>query len=169
MKVQKRKINTPSTLHYAHRAEAFLAHADGVTTYSELAEAIEFDGPLNGRQFGHILFCVYLSSPLLASRVMTKDGFHGQGYDWCVENFTHVVDAYEVVPEQAAVMEPLYPSIEVQLSGQDGNAFAILGRMERALRHEGLSKERIAEFHSEATASDYDHLLRTCARWVTVA
>lgn len=55
----------------------------------------------------------------------------------------------------------------VQLSGQDGNAFLILGRVKRAIvksNHPELAQA----FMDEATAGDYDHLLQTCIRYVTV-
>lgn len=61
-----------------------------------------------------------------------------------------------------------YPNVDVQLTGEDGNAFAILGRVQRALRREGVPATEVSEFFTEATAGDYDHLLATCARWVDV-
>jgi len=61
-----------------------------------------------------------------------------------------------------------YPEIEVQLTGQDGNAFMVLALVQKALRRAGVSKEEIAEFHAEATSGDYDHLLRTALSWVSV-
>lgn len=64
--------------------------------------------------------------------------------------------------------DPKYPEIEVQLTGTDGNAFAILGKMRSALRAGGVSKEEREEFQNEAMSGDYDNLLRTCMRWVTV-
>jgi len=63
--------------------------------------------------------------------------------------------------------EVRYPDVEVTLSGEDGNAFAILGRVQKALRRAGVAEEEVALFHEEATADDYDHLLRTAMRWVT--
>lgn len=57
--------------------------------------------------------------------------------------------------------------ITVQLSGQDGNAFAILGRVKNALIKNG-QKEDAEEFLKEATQGDYDHLLRTCMKYVDV-
>ena len=39
-----------------------------------------------------------------------------------------------------------HPGICVQLTGEDGNAFAILGRTARALRQAGLSKEEVDEY-----------------------
>ena len=64
--------------------------------------------------------------------------------------------------------EPKYPEIEVQLIGEDGNAFAILAKVKRAMRLGGVCKCQIEDFREEATSGDYDHLLRTCMKWVTV-
>lgn len=61
-----------------------------------------------------------------------------------------------------------YPNIAVQLVGNDGNAFAILGSVSRALRENGVSKEEIDSFYSEAANGDYDNLLQTCMKWVNV-
>ena len=64
-------------------------------------------------------------------------------------------------------MEPKY-AIEVQLTGRDGNAYAILGSVASALRKAGVDKAEIDEFRQEATSGDYGHLLRTCMSWVEV-
>jgi hypothetical protein len=68
------------------------------------------------------------------------------------------------MPEEPT--EPRYPDICVQLSGEDGNAFAILGRTTAALRSAGLGQEEIDQYYTEATSGDYDHLLQTTMRWV---
>ena len=60
-----------------------------------------------------------------------------------------------------------YPEIYVPLVGEDGNAYAILARVSKALKRAGVSKEEVAEFHAEATSGDYDHLLRTVISWVS--
>lgn len=60
---------------------------------------------------------------------------------------------------------PRYPEVRVELVGQDGNAFAILGRVSKALRREGIDPK---PFMDEATSGDYDHLLQTCMNWVSV-
>ena len=49
----------------------------------------------------------------------------------------------------------------VRLAGEDGNAFAILGRVRRAMRVAGWPKAAIDAFLAEATSGDYDHLLAT--------
>lgn len=56
----------------------------------------------------------------------------------------------------------------VQLTGTDGNAFAILGKVTTALRRAGASPEYVKQFTAEATAGDYDHLLATAMRYVDV-
>jgi hypothetical protein len=62
--------------------------------------------------------------------------------------------------------QPRYPDVQVQLSGEDGNAFAILGRTAGALRAAGVAQEEIDAYFAEATSGDYDHLLQTTIRWV---
>lgn len=66
-------------------------------------------------------------------------------------------------------MEPRYPNVKVQLTGQDGNAFAILGAVSKALKRAGASTEEQKDFYNEATSDDYDHLLQTCTTWVEVS
>jgi len=60
---------------------------------------------------------------------------------------------------------PRYPDVHVQLVGEDGNAFAILGRVRKALKRAGHGSAG-DEFTAEATSGNYDHLLQTCMRWV---
>ena len=62
----------------------------------------------------------------------------------------------------------LHPDIEVQLTGNDGNAFAILGACRQAARRAGLEQSEIDKFMDEAREGDYDHLLRTCMKWFDV-
>ena len=64
-----------------------------------------------------------------------------------------------------ANMEKKKPT--VKLLGEDGNAFAILGRVNRALNSAGLSEEAKA-FMKEATSGNYDHLLATVCKYVNV-
>jgi len=55
----------------------------------------------------------------------------------------------------------------VQIIGKDSNAFAILGYVHRCI----LSSNRpelADDFMREATAGDYNHLLITCMRYVTI-
>ena len=66
--------------------------------------------------------------------------------------------------------EPKYPDIEVQLTGTDGNAFAIIGKVRRALSNAAyVSRDDVDTYVSEAMSGDYDHLLRTTMAWVSVS
>ena len=56
----------------------------------------------------------------------------------------------------------------VKLIGEDGNAFAIMGRVQSALRKAGYSKEEIDKYHEEATSGSYEHLLSVTTKWVDV-
>jgi hypothetical protein len=62
-----------------------------------------------------------------------------------------------------------YPEVQVQLTGEDGNAFAILGAVSDALKRAGVDKAERDAFFAEATAGDYDALLRTAMNWVVVS
>lgn len=59
-------------------------------------------------------------------------------------------------------------NIKVALVGEDGNAFAILARVRKAMVKHGVSKEEIAEFSDKAMEGDYDHLLRVVMDYVDV-
>ncbi len=61
-----------------------------------------------------------------------------------------------------------YPQIEVQLTGNDGNAFAIMGAVSKALRKGGVDAEEIKKYTDESMSGDYDNLLCTAMNWVTV-
>ena len=63
-------------------------------------------------------------------------------------------------------MEIKFPEIKVHLSGEDGNAFAIIGRVSQEMRSGGVSQKDIIEFRNEAMAGDYDHLLQTVMKTV---
>lgn len=62
-----------------------------------------------------------------------------------------------------------YPDIEVQLTGTDGNAFALMGVVGSALRRNKVPKDEIDKFYKEAMSGDYNNLLRTCTEWVNVS
>jgi hypothetical protein len=63
-------------------------------------------------------------------------------------------------------MEVKYPDVKVQLVGEDGNAFFILGKVGKALRRAGVPDDEVKQFFDEAKSGDYDHLLQTCMKWV---
>ena len=59
-------------------------------------------------------------------------------------------------------------AIRVPLIGEDGNAFAVMGAVQRALRKAGASKDEINQYLKDAMSGDYDNLLRTTMEWVEV-
>lgn len=65
-------------------------------------------------------------------------------------------------------MEPRYPDITVQLTGEDGNVFSIMGRCRQALRRAGVEKSEVDMFLKEITAGDYNHALNTVREWFDV-
>ena len=67
----------------------------------------------------------------------------------------------------ANIKNPRYPNIHVRLVGEDGNAFGILGRVQRSLRLANVPEDKIKEFLKEAMSGDYNHLLCTVMDWVS--
>lgn len=64
---------------------------------------------------------------------------------------------------------PRYPDVHVQLTGQDGNAFAIIARVRNTLRRE-VDRLAAEEFAEQALqAESYDGVLRLCMTWVDVS
>lgn len=59
--------------------------------------------------------------------------------------------------------------IEVQLTGNDGNAFAVMAQVNRALRNAGATPEELDQYQQESMSGDYDNLLRVAMKWVEVA
>ncbi len=57
------------------------------------------------------------------------------------------------------------PRPTIRLSGSDGNCFAILGVMKKALVKAGWNSTQVAEFLAEAMDGDYDELLVTCCKY----
>ena len=60
-----------------------------------------------------------------------------------------------------------YDEIEVPLTGEDGNAFFIIGRTRAALKRGGVPASEIDEFQADAMSGDYDHVLQTVMKWVS--
>lgn len=95
-------------------------------------------------------------------------------YFWTtvVYRFSHerlILKRSETTIERARPMTTRrFPNIAVLLVGHDGNAFSILGRCQRAMREAGLDAATQFAFTTEATAGNYDNLLRTVMSWFAV-
>lgn len=81
------------------------------------------------------------NDPKVAAWLRELRGFHGNG-------------------EERAMSETT-KKVPMRLVGEDGNAFAIIGRFQREARRSGWTSDEIAAVVKEATAGDYDHLLAT--------
>jgi hypothetical protein len=55
---------------------------------------------------------------------------------------------------------------EVELVGEDGNAFSILGRVKKALRRAGNDDAVVDSYLEQAMSGDYDHLLAVTLAFV---
>jgi hypothetical protein len=60
-----------------------------------------------------------------------------------------------------------FPEVSVKLVGEDGNAFAILGRVKKALRRAKVDKDQIEAYFKDAMSGDYNHLLRVTMETVS--
>lgn len=61
-----------------------------------------------------------------------------------------------------------YPHITVQLTGNDGNAFSIMGQVTKAMKQGGCTKQQCDEYMTEAMSGDYNNLLQVSMATVTV-
>ena len=58
-----------------------------------------------------------------------------------------------------------YKKVSVELIGQDGDAFAIMGRVIRAMKKADIPKEIRNEYRREAMSGDYSHLIYTTLQY----
>ena len=63
---------------------------------------------------------------------------------------------------------PKYPNVivEMDIDGPDGNAFAIMAKVTKALRNAGATKEEISQYTMDSMSGDYDNLLAMADKWV---
>jgi len=68
------------------------------------------------------------------------------------------------------MMQTRYPDaiVSVDLTGPNGNAFAILGATKKALDEIGATPHEVAIYLNDATSGDYDHLLDVTRQWVSL-
>jgi hypothetical protein len=75
----------------------------------------------------------------------------------------------EILDENGTLSRTRFPDVSVRLIGEDGNVFAIIGRVCRALRKGGATDEDVKAFTDEVTsAGSYDEALVVVMRWVDV-
>lgn len=57
---------------------------------------------------------------------------------------------------------------KVRLIGENGNAFAVLGKVSKALKSAGADKEYIDQYLKKAMDGDYNHLLGVTMEYIDV-
>ena len=89
-------------------------------------------------------------------------------------------DAYKIYsgkpsPKKKLIKKTVVPSKsypfkkpKVKLTGGDGNAFVIIGKVSNALAKAGL-RDQVPKFQKEAMSGDYDNVLRTAARYADIS
>lgn len=70
------------------------------------------------------------------------------------------------IPKEAP--KPLYPGVEVSLVNVDGNALMLHAHVSAALKEAGVPHSERNKFFVELTSGNYDNVLATIYRWVTV-
>lgn len=60
------------------------------------------------------------------------------------------------------------PTVIVELRGTDGNAFAIMGRVKRALRTAGADEEYVNRYLQESMKGDYHNLLKIAKEYANL-
>lgn len=63
---------------------------------------------------------------------------------------------------------PICKDVAVCLTMVDGNAFAIMGTVSKAMKRAKVPQETIDAYMKEAKSGDYDNLLQTTMRYVEV-
>jgi len=64
---------------------------------------------------------------------------------------------------------PKFPHIKVKLTGHDGNAYAIMGRVSAALKKHNVPKSEIDRYLADSMSGDYDNLLRVATQTVKIS
>jgi hypothetical protein len=95
--------------------------------------------------------------------------------DWATDNVdgddSFDYDTAYVMTELDEETEELEmtPKFDIEVQLNDGNAFFILGTMQKALRNAGATPDEVQEFMNTATEGDYDNLLRTCMEYANIS
>ena len=71
----------------------------------------------------------------------------------------------KIRPKEKQMLKSEYQKPKCRLTGEDGNAFAVLGRVMQALKKAGQG-HLIGEMTKKAISGDYNHLLATVQEYV---
>lgn len=87
-------------------------------------------------------------------------------YVWCEDIEKAVVDAIKELSQVGAVVKKIKRKV-YSLSNIDGNAFAIMGYVSKALK-ETSNDDIVQKYQAEAMSSDYEHLVKVSLDYLEV-
>lgn len=61
-----------------------------------------------------------------------------------------------------------YPNITVILTGTDSHPFSIISEVSFALKKHKVPLAEVEQFRAEALSGDYNHVIQTAMKWVSV-
>ena len=61
---------------------------------------------------------------------------------------------------------PIFQSVHLDITGEDGNAFMIMAVVLKCLLQSGYSKNELEELQKEMMSSDYDHLCQIARKYI---
>ena len=64
--------------------------------------------------------------------------------------------------------EPLFSSVVIDISGPDGNAFAIIAIVMNCLKQCGYSKEEMDKIKKDMMSKDYNYLCSVASKYVSL-
>ncbi len=62
----------------------------------------------------------------------------------------------------------LFPTITIDVTGPQGNAYCIMGIICNLLKEIGYTKEQINDIVADMTSSDYEHLINVARKYVVI-
>lgn len=126
------------------------------------------NGCPEGHLGSHKMSCEWAGQLFYQHREVRVLGVSPSDRRVCIEYADPADGGHEHVPA-ASVGHVRYPDVHVQLSGDDGHIFYILGRVRRALGKAGYSPAVKDEMFADVASSEsYQDALTRVRKWVTV-
>ena len=66
------------------------------------------------------------------------------------------------------MMRPMFESVEIDISGPDGNAYVIMGIVASCLKQFGMTAFEVNNVLHDMMSGDYEHLLEVASKYVKI-
>lgn len=148
----------------ANRDEARLRYINTIAFNSGI------DKPLTLQEIDNLCLDYFLK---FQKKKMTEMSKNPEGYELC-PNCESALELNMDVDHDSCVIchgkgiVEMEKKPRLQLSGEDGNVFFILGRAQRVAKKAEWSQDKWQEFYNDATSGNYDHALQTCMKYFDV-